>query len=85
VRSFSSFLGRRVVTEDGRELGRCRDLRGELGATSLCVTAVVVGASGWLEHLGIRRVLDRPDAVPWDAVVRIEGGTIVVRDGTEPE
>ena len=47
------------------------------------VTAIVVGVTGWLEHLGIRRVGRKLDAVAWDAVVRIEGDTIVVRDGTE--
>jgi sporulation protein YlmC with PRC-barrel domain len=84
VRAFSSYLGRRVVTEDGRELGRCRDLRGELTGSSLRVTALVVGASGLLEHFGIGGPRGRRDAVPWEAVVRIDGATIVVRDGTEP-
>ncbi len=84
MRAFSSFLGRTVVTEDGRELGRCRDLRGELSQSSVRVTALVVGASGWLEHLGIGRRRSRRDAVPWEAVVRIDGATIVVREGTEP-
>ena len=79
MRSFSSFLRREVVTESGDRLGRCRDLRGELTATSLRVTGLSVGNYAWLEHLGIG--IHRPTTVvPWDAVVEIRGDTIVVRD-----
>jgi sporulation protein YlmC with PRC-barrel domain len=85
VRTFSSFLGRDVVTEGGRELGKCRDLRATLGRGRPSVDALVVGRRGRLEHLGVKRPRPRKDAVPWDAVVRIEGGRIVVRDGTELE
>ena len=86
MRTFSSFLGRDVVTEGGRELGKCRDLRATLGRGRPSVDAVVVGRRGRLEHLGVRRpARRRKDAVPWEAVVRIEGGRIVVRDGTELE
>jgi sporulation protein YlmC with PRC-barrel domain len=86
VRTFSSFLGRMVETESGRKLGACRDLRASLGGGWPEVEAVVVGRRGWLEHLGILRPSARPPkAVPWEAVVRIEGGRIVVRDGTELE
>ena len=86
MRTFSSFLGREVVTESGRELGKCRDLRASLGRGRPSVEAVVVGRIGWLEHLGIGRPSSRrKDAVPWDAVVRVEGKRIVVRDGTELE
>ena len=86
MRTFSSFLGREVVTESGRELGKCRDLRASLGRGRPSVEALVVGRIGWLEHLGIGRPsLRRKDAVPWDAVVRVEGKRIVVRDGTELE
>jgi hypothetical protein len=47
---------------------------------------LVVGRLGWLEHLGILRPSARPpNAVPWEAVVRIDGDRIVVRDGTELE
>ena len=86
MRTFSSFLGRMVETESGRKLGACRDLRASLDSGRPEVQAIVVGQHGWLEHLGIIRPLARaPDAVPWEAVVRIEGDRIVVRDGTELE
>ena len=79
MRTFSSFLRRTVVTESGKKLGRCRDLRGELTASSLRVTGLYVGRYAWLEHLGIG--IHRPSTVvPWDAVLDLEGKRIVVRD-----
>jgi sporulation protein YlmC with PRC-barrel domain len=91
MRTFSSLKNRKVVTENGRKLGRCHDLRGELTSSSLRVTALVVGRQGFLEHFGVgaqasatpARVRD-VDTVPWDAVVRIEGECIVVRDDAVP-
>jgi hypothetical protein len=86
VRTFSSFLGRMVETESGRKFGACRDLRAAFGGSRPEVQAIVVGRRGWLEHLGVVRPSARPpNAVPWDAVIRIEGNRIVVRDGTELE
>jgi sporulation protein YlmC with PRC-barrel domain len=83
VRAFSSFLGRMVVTESGRELGKCRDLRASLGRGLPSVEAVVVGRRGWLEHLGIVQRAGSRDAVSWEAVMRLEGDRIIVREGTE--
>jgi sporulation protein YlmC with PRC-barrel domain len=91
MRTFSSLKNRKVVTENGRKLGRCHDLRGELTSSSLRVTALVVGRQGFLEHFGVgaqasaspERVRD-VDTVPWDAVVRIEGECIVVHDDAVP-
>jgi sporulation protein YlmC with PRC-barrel domain len=86
VRTFSSFLGRMVETEAGRKFGACRDLRVSLDRGRPEVQAIVVGRRGWLEHLGIVRPSARPpNAIAWEAVVRIEGNRIVVRDGTELE
>jgi sporulation protein YlmC with PRC-barrel domain len=91
LRKLSSFIGRDIVTETGRHVGHCHDLRGELTSSSLRVTALVVGTRGWLEHFGIgaqasaspQRVKDK-DTVPWDAVLRIEGTRIIVRDDAAP-
>jgi sporulation protein YlmC with PRC-barrel domain len=91
MRMLSSLLGRDIVTDTGRRLGHCHDLRGELTSSSLRVTALVVGTRGWLEHFGIgaqasaspQRVEDK-DTVPWDAIVRIEGNRIIVRDDASP-
>jgi sporulation protein YlmC with PRC-barrel domain len=79
MRTLSSFQGREVATESGNKLGRCHDLRGELTAGRLRVTGLCVGNRAWLSHLGIRSH-DRHTVVPWDAVVRIEGKRVVVRD-----
>jgi sporulation protein YlmC with PRC-barrel domain len=93
VRRLTALLGREVVTESGEKLGRCFDLRAERSASKLEVTGLVVGAEGLLERLGIgpsrgeakrHHKTWRHDAVPWEAVVRIEGKRIVVKDGTEP-
>ena len=84
MRTFSSFLGRDVVTQSGRSLGTCRDLRATIGRGRPKVDALIVGYGGRLEHLGIKPASGRRrDAVAWDAVVRIEGDRIIVRDGTE--
>jgi sporulation protein YlmC with PRC-barrel domain len=91
MRKLSFFIGREIVTDEGRRLGDCHDLRAELTSSSLRVTALVVGTRGWLEHFGIgaqasaspQRVKDN-DTVPWEAIVRIEGDRIVVRDDAAP-
>jgi sporulation protein YlmC with PRC-barrel domain len=84
MRTLSSFFGRNVETESGRSLGKCRDLRATLGRGGPVVDAIVVGRRGRLEHLGIgKAAAHRPNAVPWDAVLKIEGKRIVVKDGTE--
>lgn len=77
-------IGRIVETESGRRIGSCRDMRAVVGRGTLKVTELVVGGRGRLEHFGIGTPkAQAPDAVPWEAVVRIDGGRIVVRDGTE--
>jgi len=91
MRTLSSLIGREIVTNQGRELGHCHDLRAELTPSALRVTALVVGTRGWLEHFGIgaqasaspHRVKDK-DTVSWDAIVRIDGDRIVVRDDAAP-
>jgi sporulation protein YlmC with PRC-barrel domain len=79
VRTLSSLLRREVVTESGTSLGRCHDLRGELTGSKLRVTGLCVGRGGFLERAGIRGH-DRHAAIPWSAVVRIDGKQIVVRN-----
>jgi hypothetical protein len=72
VRTFTS-LGRKVVTESGLEIGKCRDLR----ATLELGLAVRSGHRGRRARMAraprvIRPSSRRKDAVPWEAVV-IEG------------
>ena len=87
MRTLSSIRRRKVVTESGQKLGRCHDVRGELGASRLRVTGLVLGRTGRLEHFGIGaqasassvRVRDT-DVIPWEHVVRFEEDRIVVTD-----
>ena len=79
MRTFSSLQKRKVETESGSSLGRCYDLRGELSGSKLRVTGLCVGRKAWLAHLGLRQH-DQQTVVPWEAVVRIEGKRIIVRD-----
>ena len=87
MRTLTSLRRRKVVTESGRTLGRCHDVRAELGASRLRVTGLVLGRRGHLEHFGIGaqasatsvRVRDA-DVVPWKDIVRFEEDRIVVRD-----
>jgi sporulation protein YlmC with PRC-barrel domain len=79
MRTLSSLLQRKVLTESGDSLGRCYDLRGELTASTLRVTGLCVGRGAWLERLGIR-AHDAHQTIPWTAILRIEGKQIIVRD-----
>lgn len=79
MRTFSSLVGRSVETESGLHLGRCHDLKAELGSSRLRVTEVCFGGGGIADRLGIR-IRGRHDEVRWSAIVRIDGERIVVRD-----
>jgi sporulation protein YlmC with PRC-barrel domain len=79
MRTLSSLLRRDVVTQSGTKLGRCYDLRGELTATTLRVTALCVGHRGLLQRLGMP-IQPKLTLVPWHLVSAIEGNRIVVRD-----
>ena len=78
MRTLSSLIGRRVETESGIVLGRCHDLAADLTSTRLEVTALCIGRTGYLDRLGIGS--RKHDEVSWSSIVRIDGGTIVVRD-----
>jgi sporulation protein YlmC with PRC-barrel domain len=88
----SELLHRELRTESGRTLGRVYDVRAEQRGDRLVVTGVIVGRHALLEHFGIglapgesgpkRRT--EVGVVPWSAVVRLAGGAVIVRDGTEP-
>ena len=87
---FSELEGLPVRTESGESRGRVHDLRATLGPRSLRVTGLVVGRLGLLERLGIGAPsatvrIRTSDVVPWSAVVRVDRGGIVIREGTEVE
>lgn len=78
MRTFSSFIGRKVETESGLSLGKCHDLSGEQSGGRLEVISLCVGRGGYLKRLGIRTRAH--DEVAWASLVRIEGDRIIVRD-----
>jgi sporulation protein YlmC with PRC-barrel domain len=94
VKRVSELLDRKVVTESGHALGRAFDVRARRQGSTVEITGLCVGRRGLAERLGIgssrgearrgHKVWQR-NFIPWDAVVRLEQGRIVVRDGTEPE
>ncbi len=87
----SELLRRHVVTESGRTLGHVHDVRAVQRGERLVVIGLVVGRPGLLEPfaLGVgagrrgTKVRHTENVVPWDAVVRVASGKVVVRDGTE--
>jgi sporulation protein YlmC with PRC-barrel domain len=87
----SDLLHRKVVTESGRNLGHVHDVRAERKGDRLLITAVLVGRRGVLEHFGLgiadekqgSKLRTAAELVPWEAVVRLASGKVVVRDGTE--
>ena len=88
---FSEFLNGKVVTESGRRLGHVHDLRAVRRGDRLLITGLLVGRHALLEHFGLgiargetgTRLRTAADVLPWDAVVRLAPGTVVVRDDTE--
>jgi sporulation protein YlmC with PRC-barrel domain len=87
----SELLHREVVTESGRQIGHVHDVRAEQRGDRLVITGVLVGRRALLEHFGLgiaagkhaTKLRTAAAVVPWDAVLRLGSGTIVVRDGTE--
>ena len=82
----SQLLGARVRSESGQRLGHVFDVRAAWDDRSAVVEGLVVGRTGLLERLGIpkapRARASARGFLPWDAVVAIEGRTVVVREGT---
>lgn len=87
----SELLRRSVVTESGRKLGHVHDVRAVRRGERLLVTGIVIGRHGLLEHFGLgvspgrrgAKVRHTENVVPWEAVVRVAAGQVVVREGTK--
>ena len=87
-------LGCEVRTESGEDLDHVWDVRAEQVEGGLRLVGLLVGRFGLLSRLGVfgwrgmrehgERVRPETDGIPWEAVLRIEEGVIVVRDGTRP-
>jgi sporulation protein YlmC with PRC-barrel domain len=84
----SELLGREVVDESGRKLGRVHDVRGELVGGRLRVIGLVPATGGFLERYGIgthgsggpeEAKVHGHRVIPWKDVVRV-GPQVVVRE-----
>jgi sporulation protein YlmC with PRC-barrel domain len=78
----SDLLFLKVVTEQEKFLGHVIDLRCQPNPEArskreASVRELLYGVGGLLERLGLREVTT--ETIPWESVVRIERGTIVVR------
>ena len=90
----SELLGCEVVTESGQSLDHVWDVRAERVDGELRLVSLLVGRFAALERLGLRNWRGQPaeavstspqrEGIPWESVVRLEPGQIVVRDGTRP-
>jgi sporulation protein YlmC with PRC-barrel domain len=89
-------LASKVVTESGEKVGHVFDVRVRRGSGSSAkgaggtwrIDGLLVGRRGVLERFGFtRNELAGPrhahDTLPWSAVVKVQDGLVVVRDGTE--
>lgn len=79
LRALSELLGRKVVDQSGRKLGRVYEAKGhwERDGTIL-IEELILGRGG------LRRRLRGPGgpeerSYPWEAVVELTGDTVVVR------
>jgi sporulation protein YlmC with PRC-barrel domain len=93
----SELLRKRVVRESGQKVGHVFDVRVARSPRSKNdrddqewrIVGLLVGSRGARERFGIthdgttgpRHIRD---AIPWDAVVEIQGDRIVVRDDAQP-
>jgi sporulation protein YlmC with PRC-barrel domain len=84
----SELLGRRVVSESGKHLGRIHDLRGELVDGRLRITGIAAGELGLLERYGVGThgsggpgevKVHGHAIIAWERVVRV-GTTVIIRD-----
>jgi sporulation protein YlmC with PRC-barrel domain len=87
--SFRSLVGSRVVTADGTTLGKVAEVRATRRFPHR-VTELDVGPAGWLERLNVAAVFGggsrrQPHRVAWDAVDRVEDGTVVLKPGRTAE
>jgi sporulation protein YlmC with PRC-barrel domain len=78
-RALSELLGRKVVDQSGRKLGRVYEAKAHWEADgTVAIDELIVGRGG------LRRRLRGPggpeeQAIPWEAVVELPDETVVVR------
>ncbi len=79
LKSMSELLGRKVVDQSGRKLGRVYEAKGHWERDGIVVIDELI-----LDRGGLRRRLRGPggpeeQSYPWEAVVELTGEAIVVR------
>src|SRR3954449_6513398 len=78
----SDLVGCVVRTEGGEKLGRVHDLRAHRDGDGWALMGLVVGTGGLRARFGPGE--DDPvrsgNVVPWEAVIRLSEGLVVVRD-----
>jgi sporulation protein YlmC with PRC-barrel domain len=87
VMTLGELLHRRVVSEDGRSLGRVWDVRVHLRGGRAEVVALAVGRIGIRKRLAgnVERNEIPDDYVQWENVLRLEPGRVVVRASPRPD
>lgn len=83
----SDLIGCEVRTESGEKLGRVHDLRAHARDGDWVLMGLVIGGGGIRARLGggVREEpLQGGDLVAWEAITRLEPGTITVRDVIAP-
>ncbi len=76
----SELLGREVVDESGRRLGRVHDIVCDRQQAAAAVSALLIGSGGVFSRAGIRGKR-RTDRVDWHDVQRIEPHRVVLVAG----
>ena len=84
-----NILGTKIVTAEGKMIGHVADIQLSPGP-DYTVVALIFGRRGWLFRLHILNPFSsvekrprKPKTVPWDAVDRIEGGSVILKPGCD--
>lgn len=78
-RALSELLGRKVVDQSGRRLGRVYEVKGNWQPDrTIAIEGLLLGRAGlWRRLRGPGR--HELDVIPWEAVVSLEDEQVVVR------
>lgn len=86
----ADLLGSKILTADGRHVGRVVDIQ-LTQSEEPRATALVYGSHGWLYRWHVLvpfaskfGLSFEPDIIPWNTVDRFENLTIILKHGYEP-
>ncbi len=65
---YHELVGKRIVTSDGKNVGRVHDLTANAEGGKLFVTGLLVGPSAMLRRIAFRIPVRR---IPWEAVASV--------------